>query len=348
MKTFLGNNVEEVFQIALMSLREKNETVKVKSRNGDVLMFPDPVCSTYKYPNQRVLFMAERNCNPFFHFIEGLWMLAGRRDVKPLARFVKRMEEYSDDGHSLYGAYGYRWRNQFANDQLHAIIRKLQENPYDRRIVLSMWDPIKDLYYDGKDVPCNTQIYFKTRPDDILDMTVMCRSNDLIWGAYGANAVHFSMLHEYVASMSGLHLGRYHQVSNNAHVYINIWERLEKKLPIGIAPSQYNDEIKSLPLIQDGSKFDQDVKWFFNLIADKENNEQLGGMWITPDHFANTNTFAHTALPMVEAWNFYKNKEFEHAIAQASTIQAPDWRKACIEWLERRKQSYDKKRKNKR
>ena len=57
---------------------------------------------------------------------------------------------------------------------------------------------------------------------------------------------------------------------------------------------------------------------------------------------------AHTALPMVEAWNFYKNKEFEHAIAQASTIQAPDWRKACIEWLERRKQSYDKKGKNKR
>ena len=61
MKTFLGNNVEEVFQIALMSLREKNETVKVKSRNGDVLMFPDPVCSTYKYPNQRDLFINQLN-----------------------------------------------------------------------------------------------------------------------------------------------------------------------------------------------------------------------------------------------------------------------------------------------
>ena len=40
-----------------------------------------------------------------------------------------------------------------------------------------------------------------------LQMTVHCRSNDIIWGTYGANAVHFSILQEYVAARIGVDLG---------------------------------------------------------------------------------------------------------------------------------------------
>ena len=123
MITFEGKNVEEVFQIALMSLRDEKSTIKLESRVGDVLMFPDPVCSTYRYPRERVLFMPERNRNPFFHFIEGLWMLAGREDVKAISWFVKRMEEFSDDGITLNGAYGNRWVRSFGFDQLAIIIQ---------------------------------------------------------------------------------------------------------------------------------------------------------------------------------------------------------------------------------
>ena len=340
MITFEGKNVEEVFQIALMSLRNEKSTIKLESRVGDVLMFPDPVCSTYRYPRERVLFMPERNCNPFFHFIEGLWMLAGRDDLKAISWFVKRMEEFSDDGIILNGAYGNRWRSWFGFDQLKSIIQKLKDNPFDRRIVLSMWGA-SDLHYTGKDVPCNTQVYFKCRPGkelNIVDMTVMCRSNDMIWGAYGANAVHFSMLHEYVASMANLEVGKYHQISNNAHVYTDLWDDLKHKLPEGIIENEYTTDpnVKWQPLVEHAGNFDQDLKYFFNLLCDNPSGGLVGGQDITADLFSNSDTFAYTAIPMVQAWSLYKQKDTKNAIAQASTIQAPDWKKACVQWLERK------------
>ena len=45
----------------------------------------------------------------------------------------------------------------------------LKHNPYERRAVLQMWDPKDDLAracnqeIERKDVPCNTNIYFKIR-----------------------------------------------------------------------------------------------------------------------------------------------------------------------------------------
>ena len=111
-------------------------------------------------------------------------------------------------------------------------------------------------------------------------------------------------------------------------------------MPKGISPHGYeaNPEIRYLNLIDDKQNFDKDLRYFFSLFCSSKDNEELGGMWITPDHFSNMNTFAYTAIPLVEAWNYYKQKDYKHAILQASTIQAPDWRKACMEWLERKEE----------
>ena len=67
-----------------------------------------------------------------------------------------------------------------------------------------MWDAKQDLSHrnESKDLPCNTHVYFSIR-EGFLDMTVCNRSNDLIWGCCGANAVHMSFLQEYVATMWG-------------------------------------------------------------------------------------------------------------------------------------------------
>jgi thymidylate synthase len=72
----------------------------------------------------------------------------------------------------------------------------------------------------GKDVPCNTNAFFRVT-NGKLDMMVNCRSNDIFWGAYGANAVHFSFLQEYVASSIGVEVGRYWQNSFNFHAYVD-------------------------------------------------------------------------------------------------------------------------------
>ena len=136
MKVIKARNVQQALPEALYQLR--NEGVERESRNGPVRMFPEPVTTVYLRPAERVMFWPERDCNPFFHLVESLWMLAGRRDVEYVARYVERMRTYSDDGKVFHGAYGFRWRNFFFDDQLPKIIDVLKANPDDRRQVLSM------------------------------------------------------------------------------------------------------------------------------------------------------------------------------------------------------------------
>lgn len=134
--------------------------VRRSSRNGDVLMIDEPVTITYTHPRERVLFNSARDANPFFHVYEALWMLAGRNDVAPVAYYAKQMKEYSDDGGTLNGAYGYRWRRgnpnpheHWTEDQLQIIINHLKADPNSRRAVLQMWNVEDDLLKIG--MPCD-------------------------------------------------------------------------------------------------------------------------------------------------------------------------------------------------
>ena len=43
---------------------------------------------------------------------------------------------------------------------------------------------------------------------------------------------------------------------------------------------------------------------------------------------------------MLLAWNAYKKKDYDLAIKEARGITALDWRKASIEWLERRAKKF--------
>lgn len=157
------------------------------SRNGPVKVSPIPVTTVYMQPLERVLFWKDRDANPFFHLYESLWMLAGRNDVTPLVKYAKQMHQYSDDGKTLHGAYGYRWRHAFGRDQLALITDALKKNRDDRRQVLQMWDARQDLGRVGKDLPCNTIATFQINTDGELDLTVFCRSNDIIWGCLAAD-----------------------------------------------------------------------------------------------------------------------------------------------------------------
>lgn len=143
--------------------------VQEQSRNGAVLRIDEPVMVTYTHPTERVLFNPARDANPFFHVYETLWMLAGRNDVASVAYYCKRMKEFSDDGETLNGAYGYRWRNahvydpsaassrmaEFKDvDQLDLLVAHLKADPTSRRAVLAMWNVEDDLIKVKLGEPC--------------------------------------------------------------------------------------------------------------------------------------------------------------------------------------------------
>ena len=191
------------------------------SRNGPVRVAPDPVVTEYTHPTERVLFNIDRDANPVFHLLESIWMLAGRDDVGFLLPYNARMALYAEPNGAVHGAYGYRWRKMFGVDQLLEIANELRRNPSSRQCVLQMWSAQADLGAVVKDRPCNTHVYFDCR-GGALNMTVCCRSNDILWGAYGANAVHFSMMQELVAWGAEVPVGVYRQMSNNFHAYTDV------------------------------------------------------------------------------------------------------------------------------
>lgn len=210
-----------------------------ESRNGPVLRFPTPVTTVWTEPTHRVSVSHVRDANPFLHLMEAMWMLAGRNDVETVSYYAKQMAEYSDDGKTLNAAYGYRWRKHFGHDQLDEVVEILKKDPASRQAVVQIWDH-QDLVSSTKDRACNTQVLFEIQSGS-LNMTVFNRSNDTIWGCYGANVVHFSFLQEYMANRIGVDVGVYYQVSNNLHLYTEF--EISQRY---IVPSETPGPIRSL------------------------------------------------------------------------------------------------------
>lgn len=321
MQIISSRNVNEALLLGLQAVNEYG-TLR-DSRNGPVKVFRTPVTTIYERPTERVVFYPERDANPFFHFMEGLWMIAGRNDVEWISRFNSSIVNYSDDGVTFHGAYGYRWRKHFGFDQLDVIAHLLRTNPDDRRIVLQMWDPKVDLAREGKDFPCNTSIKFRVR-DGELDMTVENRSNDMIWGAYGANAVHFSMLQEFMAAWTGFRVGQYWQVSTNFHAYTATMEKHASLLKLSPGFDDYSiGNVEPFPMVNTPiESWMQELDMFIN----------EGAVLGFQDKF-----FKKVAIPMLLSWQAYKNKEYGKAMSiLTESCVATDWRKAGIEWIERR------------
>jgi len=302
------------------------------SRNGAVLVAPWPVCTVYRDSRQRVLANPVRDANPFFHLFESIWMLAGRNDVAFPARYAKQLLMYAEQDGTMNGAYGYRWRCHFGYDQLPLIIEELRRNKQTRRCVLTMWDggsptsngsvgDLQKAIAGSNDVPCNTQVYFRVR-GSLLDMTVTCRSNDIIWGAYGANAVHFSVLHEFIANATELEVGRYYQMSNNYHAYT---ERDDfSKLVDRYVPNDIYAHLTSYRLMDDSNY----QYWLEDAEAFIKNPHAEG-----PYHHS---FFDEVARPMAMAHAAYKVEAYGDAMRWAGACAAEDWRYAAIVWFRTR------------
>jgi thymidylate synthase len=307
--------------------------VERESRNGPVVMFPMPATLCYTHPRERVIRWKERDANPFLHFFECLWMLNGQNDVKFVSQFSSNIENYSDNGKTFNAAYGHRWRRHFGVDQIHEAIQQLTADKDTRRVYISMWDTA-DLVKETKDKACNTGMTLQVNHKGELDMVVHNRSNDLIWGATGANAVHMSFLQEFVASAIGVPVGRYWQVSSNLHAYKSTLEKVKDLADMASHPTRsvscdyyVGEKIEPYPICSVPAGI-----WLQDLAIFMKEGPIVGFR----DAF-----FRQVATPMLRAHQAYKNTQdperYETAEEILEQCRAADWRLAAIEWVRRRK-----------
>lgn len=329
--SIIARNVQDAY-LQGIDLVER-EGIEEETRNGPALVVPWPVVTVYQNPVERVLIDPGRDANPFFHLMESIWMLAGRDDVASIVPFLGNLRKFSDDGSRFHGAYGDRWRHAGRigqRDQLAEIVRLLRRNPFDRRVVLQMWDCDLDLAQEGVDFPCNTHVYFRAVDTGevghppALDMTVMCRSNDAIWGAYGANAVHFSVLQEFVASACGMQIGTMYQLSNNLHAYLDVISA--KPAPDEAFAHLYDGHLVPTRL--------------FAMTPETPVGELLDGLEAFWDRSGRVGgTFTQGGLQTLsrarDAHAAFKMGDYELARQHALDIPGRDWSRACREWIDR-------------
>ena len=132
--------------------------------------------------------------------------------------------------------YGWLWNR---NKQLQKVIEKLEDNPDTRQAWLTLYDgkEMDDYEYD---TPCTLNIGFKVIIYDefekILNMTVLMRSNDLIFG-FCNDQYCFSQLQKYVASRIGATVGDYYHFAQDLHIYLP---------STNVYPKHINDYLKNV------------------------------------------------------------------------------------------------------
>jgi thymidylate synthase len=354
----IERNVNDAFHGLVKRLAyDLMPTEQVDTRNGPVLAVRGPVLLTYTRPTERVLFNRARDCNPVFHLYESLWMLAGRDDVAPLAYYNRRIAQYSDDGTTFNAAYGYRWRRAVVwgweygegpnprsdeVDQLAVIGHHLRRTPNSRRAVLQMWNVEDDLLKvdTSKDVACNLLAMFHV-DGPRLNITVCNRSNDLVWGMLGANAVQFSVLLEYMAARCGRKVGHYHHFTNDLHCYPDTWNPAAYLASGEHADGRYEASpyrsglMHLVPLVRDVESFDLECK---ELVRLNDGRDDYRGYYEGPNshQYWGEPFFQLVARPLFAAWHCYKAGRLDVALAWADSVAADDWRLAASSWVKAR------------
>ncbi|EDO19548.1 hypothetical protein Kpol_1018p80 [Vanderwaltozyma polyspora DSM 70294] len=190
--------------------------------------------------------------------LELLWFIAGCTDGKKLSeQGVKIWEgngsrEYLDslgltdrrEG-DLGPVYGFQWRHFGAEyktceddytgkgvDQLQEIIYKIKNNPYDRRIIMSAWNPpdFPKMALPPCHVFCQFYVNFpKDGSKPKLSCLLYQRSCDMGLGV-PFNIASYALLTKMIAHICDMEAGEFIHTMGDAHVYKDHIEALQEQM----------------------------------------------------------------------------------------------------------------------
>lgn len=159
---------------------------------------------------------------PEVMFLEGMKVTREVLGNMSREQFVAHLGEevYSPGGSFRYTfgdlgkIYGYQWKK---GNQIERIIQTIKENPTDRRLILSAWNP-EDLPEMALP-PCHTFCQFYVY-DGKLSCSFYMRSNDICCGL-PYNIAQYALLTHIIAEVTGLEVGELIYTGGDIHIYEN-------------------------------------------------------------------------------------------------------------------------------
>ncbi|MDO0924228.1 thymidylate synthase [Streptomyces sp. TG1A-8] len=145
------------------------------------------------------------------------WSLDGRNDVATPAYYRRGAHEYSDDQHTLSGAFGHRLITH-NGDQLAEVVRRIEQDPAHRRAFALVLEP-EDNFRQSREYPCAVGVHLFLRDGALTWLTVMRAQQALTVMPY--DAFLFMGLHQYAASLLNVPCGPYIHQAGTFHFYEN-------------------------------------------------------------------------------------------------------------------------------
>ncbi len=172
---------------------------------------------TMDNPMQNHIKNKERNWKLDYAEAEWQWYMSGDPSIEKLGEIYGKIpaiwERMADADGNVRSNYGWQWQR---NDQIHYIVGKLREQKDTRHAAISIYDCKEHSTYRN-DTPCTYAVQF-TILNDVLNMSVYMRSNDL-WYGFCNDQYQFSNLQKLVADRLNMDLGWYYHHAHNLHLY---------------------------------------------------------------------------------------------------------------------------------
>lgn len=189
--------------------------LRIAPRNQLTLEIPD-VTIVLNNPKYALPEKTGRKLRTAIGAVEALQLLAGWQHPGLMLAASPGFGEFVEGG-VFHGGYGVRLRAQ-----LPKLIERLQQDNYTRRAVVTMWDPLHDLFVDdAKDYPCTLSLTFTIRDEQLIMHTYM-RSNDA-WRGLPYDVFQFTQVQQAVAAVMDVECGEYVHHAVSLHLYENDW-----------------------------------------------------------------------------------------------------------------------------
>lgn len=118
--------------------------------------------------------------------------------------------------------YGNRFRDFKGTDQLEYMVNTLKQEPYSRRAVAILWDPILDT--KTKEVPC-LNLYQAIVQGETLHLLSYLRSND-VYDGWPKNIYGLLKIQEYLCDALHYQKGYVNTITGSAHIYERNFEEV--------------------------------------------------------------------------------------------------------------------------
>lgn len=168
-----------------------------------------------KDPRQR-LSRDETKGTVFSALGELLWYLSRSNNLDFITYYIKKYNDETEDGKTIFGGYGPRLFDLRGIDQINNILRLLMEKPTTRKAVIQLFNA-EDLVGKHPEIPCTCTLQFLLR-DNRLHMFTTMRSNDAFVGL-PHDIFAFTMIQEIIARSLDVELGEYNHAVGSLHLY---------------------------------------------------------------------------------------------------------------------------------